>query len=79
MRHVVKLWPAGIHNIFFTLSYEGRDFGEKVTESKFFFFFSAIFSKMFLILRRIQRDITTNTLTSARKVPVCYCSQVFRT
>jgi hypothetical protein len=27
-------------------------------------------SKTFLILRRIQRDITTNTLTSSRKLPV---------
>jgi len=33
-------------------------------------FFSTILSKTFLILRRIQQDITTNTLTFPRKLPV---------
>jgi len=66
----VSLWPARLHNIFFTLSYKWREYGEKVTKCKFGVFFSTILSKMFLILRRIQQDITTNTLTSSRKVSV---------
>jgi len=41
-------------------------FGNKLHKVNFVFF-STILSEMCLILRRIQRDITKNTLTSSRK------------
>jgi len=68
LRHIVTCPSL---QYFSTLSHNGTIFLEKVTEHKMcVLIFSTILSETFLILRRIQRDITTNVHRSSREVPV---------
>jgi hypothetical protein len=57
---------------FSTLSHKRHDFrGKKVIEQNIvFWFLLQLLSKTFLILRRIQQDITINIHRTSRKVPV---------
>ena len=52
----------------------GRIFGKKVTENKIRAFSQQLLSETFLIIRRIQRDITINVRRSSSKVPVILVS-----
>jgi hypothetical protein len=54
-----------------TLSHKRHGFRENVTEQKMcVLIFSTILSQIFLILRRIQRDIVINLNRSSSTVPV---------
>jgi hypothetical protein len=56
---------------FLTLFHKRHDFREKVMEYKTFsLIFSTTLTEIFLILRRIQRDIIINVYRSSCKVPV---------
>ena len=68
MRGVILSSVACLAVHFSTLSY---DFFKKVTEHKMcVLIFCATLSKIFLILRRIQRDIIINVRRSSCKVPL---------
>ena len=52
------LWPVRLYNIFPTLSHKQHDFREKVTEHEMcVLIFATVLSKIFLILRKVQRYI----------------------
>jgi hypothetical protein len=55
---------------FATYLINGTIFGEKVTEHKMGVLISSILSEIFVILRRIQQDITINVFKSAHNVPL---------
>jgi hypothetical protein len=55
---------------FYPSSHKGQGFREKNNIKICVFGFSTTIAETFLILRRIQRDITSNARRSAREVPV---------
>jgi len=64
-----RLWPTPLYKMFPHYLINGTIFGKKVIEHKISVLnFFTNFSEIFLIVRRIQRDII-NILMSSRKVP----------
>jgi hypothetical protein len=65
------IWTLWIHHIFRLNLKNVTVFGKEVLSIKCEIWFSLhIFSKIFLILRRIKRDTVINVITSSWKVPV---------
>jgi hypothetical protein len=73
MRHIMTWFVTPLAPPYFsTLSHKRHDFRKKKKdiEHKMFWFSLQLLSKIFLILRRILRDIVINVKTSSCKVPV---------
>jgi hypothetical protein len=67
------IWPVWLYYIFPHYLINGTIFGKKVTEQKCVFWCSLQYlPEIFLILRRIQRDIIINVHRSSCKVPVIF-------
>jgi hypothetical protein len=65
------LWPLWLDHIFRHYLINGTIFEKKVAEHKMsVLIFSTTLLEIFLILRRIQRDIVISVKTSSCKVPV---------
>jgi hypothetical protein len=65
------LWPVWLYQIFPHYLINGTTFGKKLLNIKCVFrFYLQILSEIFLILRRIQRDIIINVHMSSCKVPL---------
>jgi hypothetical protein len=66
------LWAVRLYHVFPRYLIKGNKFG-KVMEHKIrVLIFSATLSEIFLILRRIQRDVFINVRTSSCKLPVIF-------
>jgi len=71
MRHIVICDPFGSTILFSTLSHKRHDFRKKSIEHKMcVLIFYTILSKIFLILRRTERDMMKNVHRSSCKVLV---------
>jgi hypothetical protein len=64
------LWPVWLNHIFPHYLINGTIFRKEVIEHKVRVLSLQLFAETFLILRRIQRDITINVHRSSCKVPV---------
>jgi hypothetical protein len=65
------LWPVWLYHIFLHYLINGTIFGKPLLNIKCVFWFSLhLLSETFLILRRIQRDITINVHRSSCRVPL---------
>jgi hypothetical protein len=65
------VWPVWLYHIFTHYLINGTIFGKKFIEQKCVFRFSLqLLSETFLIIRRIQRDITINVHRCSCKVPL---------
>jgi len=65
------LWPIGLYHIFPRYPVNGTVFGKTLLNIKYAFWFSVqLLSEIFLMLRRIQWDITINVHTSSCKVHI---------
>jgi hypothetical protein len=67
MRHIAICCPAPLYNIFPHYLINGTIF-----EGVCVLIFSTILSEMFLVIRRIQRDMIVNVCRSSCKVPVIF-------
>jgi hypothetical protein len=72
MRHIVcHMWAVWLCHIFPYYLIDGTILGKILLNIKCRFLLSVqILSEIFLILRRIERDVIINLITSACKVPV---------
>ena len=66
-----RLWPAPLYNIFPHFLINGTIFEKKkLLKTKCVLIFSTNLSEIFLLLRKIQRDIILHLRMSSREVPV---------
>jgi hypothetical protein len=72
IRRIVICGHSGWTIFFSTLPHKRHDFrGEKILNTKFLFWFSLqLLSKIFLILRKIRRDVIINLYRFSRNVPI---------
>jgi hypothetical protein len=72
--HAKRMWPILLQlRYFFHITTYKPDFRENVIELEMrVLIFSATLPEIFLLLRRIQRDIIINVHTSLRKAPVIF-------
>ena len=71
MRYIMSSVACLTVPYFSTLSHKRHDFRKKVFKREVFvLIFSTFLSEIFIILRRIQRDIIITVHTSSCKVPV---------
>jgi len=69
MRHTVIYGLPGLYNIFPHYLINGTTLENTLLKKKCVLISSTTFSETFLILRRTERDMTTNVYWSSCKVP----------
>ena len=72
------LWPVRLYNIFPLYLINDTIFEQKLLNRKYVLWFSLqLFSEIFLILRRNEREMIKNVYWSSYTVPVCYSWHIF--
>jgi len=71
------LWPVRLYHIFFTLSHKRHVFREKVLDTKCLFWFSPQpLSETFLIVRKTERAVIVNVLSTGVNCNALHSCQI---